>query len=363
MAQMADILAAYGEQYIKKYQDKLLPSHLQAIEAILQCRTEKLGGHLFYCHNCQKEHYSYHSCKNRNCPKCQNETSHEWLVKQKALLLPVTYFLVTFTIPEPLRKLTRSNQKILYNILFQTSAQALQTLAKDPKYLGGEIGMVGVLHTWTRQLHYHPHIHYVIPGCALLPNEDKFLFSKDKFLMPVKALSVIFRAKFRDALKEHPELFNAVDKQTWKKPWVVHSKNVGTGERALEYMARYLNRIAISNHNIIKLENGSVTFRYKDAETGEKRYQTIPVFEFLRRFLQHVLPKRFVKIRYYGWLSPANRKKLDQLRKLMLLPPPENVIEPPEEKTAMHEREMHCPQCGRLMIWKGVIPRKTRHPP
>ena len=363
MAEMADILAAYGKEYIKQYQDKLLPSHLQAIEAILQCRTQDLGGHLFFCNSCQKEHYSYHSCKNRNCPKCQNETSYEWLRKQKAMLLPVTYFLVTFTIPQPLRQLTRSNQKLLYNILFRTSAEALQTLAKDKKYLGGQIGMLGVLHTWTRQLHYHPHIHYVIPGCALLANEDKFVFSKDKFLMPVKALSVIFRAKFRDALREHPELFNTVEATTWKKCWVVHSKDVGSGERVLEYMARYLNRIAISNHNIIKLENGKVTFRYKDAQTGKKSYQTISALEFIRRFLQHALPKRFVKIRYYGWLSPANRDRLDQLRKQMMLPPSETVIEPPQEKVKMQEREMYCPQCQALMIWKSIIPPKTRHPP
>ena len=214
----------------------MLPNHLKAMQAIEACRTEALGGHVYFCEKCGENHYSYHSCKNRHCPKCQNDNANEWLQKQTELLLPVTHFMNTFTLPDSLRQLARSNQKIIYNILFKASAAALQKLALDSRYVGGEIGMMGVLHTWTRDIGYHPHIHYIIPAGGLSPDGTQWLSARGNFLMPVKALSIIFRAKFRDELKK-TKLFGAVSAQTWTKAWVVHSKSVGSGVHAFKYLA------------------------------------------------------------------------------------------------------------------------------
>jgi hypothetical protein len=222
MVEVADIFRLHGPDYRAKFADRMLPSHRRAMEDICRCRTEALGGQVYYCANCQDHRYSYHSCKNRHCPKCQNDQANEWLVKQQNLLLPVTHFLVTFTLPEELRSLARANQKIVYHILFRASSEALQQLALDPRFIGGRIGMVGVLHTWTRDLMYHPHVHYIVTGGGLT-EDGKWNSSRPDFLLPVKALSPIFRAKFRDQLKK-TELFNQVDERIWAKAWVVHSE-------------------------------------------------------------------------------------------------------------------------------------------
>jgi len=179
----------------------MLPSHKKAMQDIEQCRTERLGGQLYYCHQCQEQRFSYHSCKNRHCPKCQNEQANDWLEKQQSLLLPVTHFLVTFTLPEELRAIARSHQKTIYHLLFRASSQALLQLAQDPRFVGGRLGMVGVLHTWTRQLLYHPHVHYIVTGGGLT-DDGRWRSARPDFLLPVKALSRIFRVKFRDAMKK-----------------------------------------------------------------------------------------------------------------------------------------------------------------
>lgn len=316
MVELADIFRIHGPQYQAKFKDQMLPSHLKVMQDIEMCRTESLGGQVYFCKECQDHHYSYHSCKNRHCPKCQNDNAQEWLERQYELLLPITHFMNTFTLPDSLRQLARSNQKAIYNILFKTSAAALQTLALDPKYVGGKIGMFGVLHTWTRGLMYHPHVHYVIPNGGLCADGTQWLSARKNFLMPVKALSIIFRAKFRDELKK-TKLFNAVPTETWKKGWVVHSKPVGSGTHAFKYLAPYIFRVAISNRRILKLENGMVTFQYKESDTGKLKTPTIPAEEFIRRFLQHVLPDRFIKVRYYGIWSPNNRHLLNKAKTLL----------------------------------------------
>ena len=201
MVELAEIFRRYGPAYRAKFQDRMLPSHLAAMQAIEQCRTEALGGHLYQCHDCGELEYRYHSCKNRHCPKCQNAATTRWLEQQRTLLLPVPYFLVTFTLPEELRPVARSHQHRLYNLLFQTSAAALQTLTLDSHYLGGQIGMVGVLHTWTRDMAYHPHVHYLVPGGALSPEGTRWLSPRaTAWLVPVRALSRLFRGKFKAAL-------------------------------------------------------------------------------------------------------------------------------------------------------------------
>ncbi|HXG95187.1 MAG TPA: transposase zinc-binding domain-containing protein, partial [Blastocatellia bacterium] len=202
-----------------KFGERMLPSHLRAMRDIESCRTAALGGAVYYCEACDETRYSYHSCKNRHCPKCQSNQADQWLEKQKQLLLPVVYFLVTFTLPEELRQLARSNQKVVYNILFRASSEALQKLAAAPRFVGGQIGMVGVLHTWTRALVYHPHVHYIVTGEGL-SESGRWVSSGEEFLVPVKALSILFRAKVRDQLKK-AGLLDEVDERVWNKGWVV----------------------------------------------------------------------------------------------------------------------------------------------
>jgi len=271
--------------------------------------------------------------------------------------------MVTFTLPEQLRQLARSHQKIIYNILFRTSAAALMKLALDPRFIGGKIGMLGVLQSWRRDLHFHPHIHYIVPGGGLSA-DGRWLPSRDNFLVPVEALSVIFRAKFRDELKK-TELFGEISADVWKKGWVVHCEAVGDGEDALEYVADYVHRIAISNHRILTDQEGMVTFKYKDSDTKEWKIPTIPAEEFIRRFLQHVLPDHFVKVRYYGLLSPKNRKQFQKAKQLLGVEPkdglePEQKSEKDDQKPG--EKTIPCPKCGTPMKRIRKIPRQRKPP-
>ena len=357
MLELADIFCRYGQKYRAKYEKRMLPSHLQAMWDIEHCRTEDLGGKVYFCDNCEDYHYSYHSCKNRHCPKCQNDDAQQWLEKQKELLLPTGYFLVTFTLPDELRKVARSNQKTTYGMLFRTSAEALKKLALDPGVIGGEIGMVGVLQTWTRDLSYHLHIHYIVPGGGLSPEGNRWLPSNKKFLVPVEALSIIFRAKFRDELKK-TDLFDKVSSRVWKKDWVVHSEGVGSGEEALKYIAPYVYRIALTNNRLVKLKDDKVTFRYKDSHTNEWKYKTLPALEFIHRFLQHVLPKGFMKIRYYGFLSPGNRNIFEKIK--CILGPPRLVD---KQKLPTKPDKLLCPKCGGELSLVERIKRHKRGPP
>jgi len=314
--ELAEVFRQPGPAYREKFRGRIPASHLKAMAAIEQCRTEALGGHLYTCEQCQETRYSYHSCKNRHCPKCQNDAGQQWLARQQALLLPVPYFMVTFTLPEGLRAVTRSNQRLIYDLLFQTSAAALQELAQDPRFLGGQIGLVGVLQTWTRDLLYHPHLHYLAPGGGLSADGQTWQRARNAFFVHGKPLSRLFRGKFQAALKQ-TELFDQVAPQVWRQEWVVHGQAVGTGEAALKYLATYIFRVALSNNRILKLQAGQVTFRYRDSATRHWKTRTLPAEEFIRRFLQHVLPKGFQKVRYYGLFSPGQRHRLAQARNLL----------------------------------------------
>ena len=316
--EVADILRLHGPQYREKFGARMLPSHRRAMQDIEQCRTAALGGQLYYCDNCKQQRYSYHSCKNRHCPKCGNQQANEWLDQQQNLLLPIPYFMVTFTLPQELRAVARANQKTIYNLLFRASSQALLKLAHDPRFVGGRVGLVGVLQTWTRDLRYHPHIHYIVTGGGLT-DLDRWRPSRPDFLVPEKPLAIIFRAKLRDELKK-AGLFAAVDRRVWKKRWVVDCQPVGSGAAACKYLAPYIFRLALSNRRILKLENGRVTFKYKDSASQQIKTANVTAEEFIRRFLQHLLPPRFIKVRYYGLLSPCNRHLL--LKAGQLLPSP-----------------------------------------
>jgi predicted RNA-binding Zn-ribbon protein involved in translation (DUF1610 family) len=367
MPELADIFRRYGPEYRAKFGGKMLPSHLRAMEDIENCRTEFMGGHVYRCEDCGELHYSYHSCQNRHCPKCMNDRAELWLEKQKELLLPTHYFLVTFTLPEELRGIARSNQKTVYDILFRTSAAALKELAADPRFVGGQIGMMGILHTWARDSSYHVHTHYIVPGGGLSLDHTKWLPSAKDFLVRVEPLSNIFRAKFRDELKK-TSLFNDVSPDVWKKDWVVHSEAVGNGEHALKYLAPYVYRVAFCNSRILKVEDDKVTFQYQESGSKKWRQITLPAMEFIRRFLQHVLPKGFIKIRYYGFLSSTQRETFEKIRYLLAaiialtLNPLDNSAAnakaDPDESN-----ELRCPHCGGQLILYKIIRRYKRGPP
>jgi hypothetical protein len=309
--ELADIFRQFGATYRQKYADKLLPSHRQAIWAIEHCRTETLGGQVYGCAACQEFQYSYHSCRNRHCPKCQHEQTQAWLEIQKELLLPVPYFLLTFTLPAELRELAG----MIYALLFQSSAQAAQKLAQDPRYFGGQIGLVGVLHTWTRNLIYHPHVHYLAPEGGLSANGQTWLPAHNHFFLPVRALSKLFRAAFRGALQK-TSLYAQIPQEVWRKAWVVHCKPVGNGQAAFKYLAPYIHRVAISNRRLISMEQrgdmevSQVTFQYRASDTGQLKLCTLQVESFIHRFLQHVLPHGFVKVHYYGFFGASVRPRL-----------------------------------------------------
>lgn len=369
MVELADIFRHHGPAYRAKFADRLLPSHLAAMKAIEHCRTEARGGHLYQCTACGELEYSYHSCKNRHCPKCQNEAATRWLEQQRTLLLPVPYFLVTFTLPEELRPVARSQQHCLYNLLFQTSAAALQALTLDPHYLGGQIGMVGVLHTWTRDMAYHPHVHYLVPGGALSPDGTQWLSPRsDAWLVSVRALSRLFRGKFKAALTT-ANLCALVPPQVWHTDWVTHCQPAGTGTEVLTYFAPYIYRIALTNNRLETLKDGHVTFRFKKRRGAGWKRLTLPAEAFVHRFLQHVLPRGFVKVRSYGVLSPSRRKMLPQIRTLLAAcpsnaPAAERVLPRDGHQTCpAPTQERRCRICGGPLLFLVRLSPHTREPP
>ncbi len=367
MLELADIIRRHGAEYLARYGDRLLPSHRRALADIEACRTPQLGGHVYLCKPCHFLKYEYHSCQNRHCPKCQNEQATRWLQRQRRWLLPTHYFLATFTLPAQLRPLARSHQKLFYNLMFQAAAASLQKLALDPRFVGGQIGLVGVLQTWTADLRYHPHVHFLIPGGGVTPRGRWRLTEKD-FFLPALALSPIFRAKFRDALKK-TSFFDSVPPEIWshKKKWVVDCQPAGSGQEVLKYFAPYIYRVAISNRRLVKLENSQVTFLCKDRKKKQTRPLTLPVLEFLSRFLQHVLPAGFVKVRYYGFLHPKNRKLFERILWALGGDPSPKLAQPvdssPWKETSSSSSLHCCPQCGRAMtLIETLLPQK-RGPP
>ena len=268
--ELAEIFRLCGPAYRQKYAGHIPTHHLQAMQAIETCRTEALGGQVYVCPDCQQVQYSYHSCRNRHCPKCQNENAQAWLEQQQAMLLPVPYFLLTFTLPAGLREFARRQPRLIYDLLFRMSAEATQKLAQAPRFVGGQVGMVGVLHTWGRNLAYHPHVHYLVPAGGLAADSKTWLAARQQFLLPVKALSRILRAKMRQALQKIDGI-GLIPLEVWRQNWVVHCKAVGCGQSALKYLAPYIFRVAISNRRILKLEDERVTFRYRATDTGQER--------------------------------------------------------------------------------------------
>ena len=355
MITIAHIFKQHGAQYLKSYQHKMPPSHQKTMRDIMICRSGLLGWHKYYCTHCRQTHFLNNSCRNRHCPQCQTDKTQNWINRQQEQLLPVEYFLFTFTIPEALRRLARSNQKIFYNILFRVSRESLQLLAGDKRFIGGETGMVGVLHTWSQTLEYHPHIHYIIPGMAFDTNKQTLRFARDGFLVHVKALSRLFRSRFKRAL-QNEHIYEKISNNVFDKEWIVHGKSVGSGGNAVKYLAQYVYRVAISNQRIISCQNGQVTFTYKDRNTECNKLMKLDAQEFIRRFLQHVLPKGFQKVRYYGFLHPKKRMFFNQIRLVLKA---KCII--PENKTLKWTKEILCPDCRKPMIF--INSKNTTRPP
>ena len=379
MLELAEIFREYGAAYRQKYGDRMLPSHRDALWDLEHCRTSVMGGDLYWCDHCQAYIYSYHSCGNRHCPKCGYDRADAWRDKQLERLLPVPYFLVTFTVPHTLNPVMRSNQKLLYNLLFTTSADTLQTLARNPEWVGGKIGMVGALHTWDRSMGYHVHIHYLVPAGGIDPTTGEWKPAHPKFLVPASALRTVFRAKFRDVLHEdEPTLFVQIPPGTWTTTWVVHCKAVGDGRTALKYLAPYIYRVALSNRRLVKMEAGKVTFRYKPRNTPW-RTMTLDAMTFIQRFLQHVLPKGFQKVRYGGFLHPNAPKTLTALQVQLAdtNPMPSQIPAPktsgevsdgtdvPTEVSPLTETPICCPHCGGPLAYLSRLAphADTRGPP
>jgi hypothetical protein len=369
--ELANIFHQYGPAYRQKYAARLLPSHRQAMRAIERCRTEALGGQVFDCPNCGEVRYSYHSCRNRNCPKCQHQQTQEWLEVQRGLLLPVPYFFLTFTLPSELRQIARSNQKLFYNLLFRASAQATQKLARDPRFVGGQIGMLGVLHTWTRDLVYHPHVHYLAPGGGVDQDGVSWLPARKNFFLHVKALSKLFRAAFQRALRR-TALYTQVPSNTWRRKWVVHCKGVGNGQAALKYLAPYIHRVALSNRRLLSIdhrgcmESSQITFQYRPSDTGQLKTCTLSVEQFIQRFLQHVLPRGFVKVRYFGFFGATLRSRLVALQESLLQltePLTEQIDLPTTPQVASWQDHILCPKCGQQMRFqRKLCPLACRSP-
>jgi hypothetical protein len=368
MLELADIFRAAGPAYRHAYGERMPPSHRRAMHDISSCRTPALGGSLYACDACGTLQYRYHSCRNRHCPKCQEDRTQAWLERMRARLLPCDHYLLTFTLPQELRALARAHQKQVYSMLLRQAAAAVQTLADDPAWVGGTLGTLAVLHTWSRTLEYHPHAHLLVTAGGL--SEDGTAWIKPahpRFLMPGYALSQIFRKKMHDRLTR-AGLGLDLDPGVWQRAWTVHVHQIGRGQHAVRYLSRYVYRVALTNHSLERFANGHVTFRYTHARTHETRLLTLPVQRFIARFLQHVLPRGFTKVRSYGLLSPARRNDLERARLLLELHTAATHITPhaaatPVTPSASSPRTPCCPACQQPTLhFVQRLPR-SRAPP
>ena len=368
MLEVAAIIRLHGATYLARFADRILPSHRRALRDLEACRTPALGGHVHQCDHCGRQVYAYHSCRNRHCPKCHRHQTERWLTAQRGRLLPCTYYLLTFTLPDALRPLARSHQKTVYGLLMKSAAAALLTLARDPRYVGGRLGCLAVLHTWTRALVYHPHVHLLVTAGGLSAHGTAWVAPKHgSYLVPVRALSQIFRAKICAALNR-AHLLDQVSPDIWTTPWVVHCQPAGRGQKVLDYLGRYIFRVAPANSRLERIEDGQVTFRYRDNRTQHVRRVTLSGVEFLQRFLQHVLPRGYTKVRYYGIWSPTCRHQLEQARALLAVSPPAPTepapITPTPSSATADPSPLRCPQCRTgILIRVGVLaPQRLRAP-
>jgi len=368
--ELADILRAYTPAFLDAYGDTTSPEQRRVLRDLVRCRTAELGGHVEACDDCGHQRIAYNSCRNRHCPRCQAAARAAWLDERAAELLPTEYFHVVFTLPADLGPVALQNPRLVYGTLLQASAQSMLQLARDPQHLGADIGFVAVLHTWGQNLHLHPHVHCVVPGGGISPEGDRWLSCRPGFFLPVRPLGRLFRGKFlamlqrayeRGLLGFHgqqqrladPSAFRELMASCWQKEWVVYAKPpFGGPEQVLKYLARYTHRVAISNQRLVKVEAGQVFFRWKDyAQGNQQKVMALEAVEFIRRFLLHVVPSGFVRIRHYGLLG--NRVRAENLTRCRVLlrmgqGTAAGGTGPPQAKKdgVASGAESRCPVCG-----------------
>ncbi len=382
--EVADIFRSHGPAWRKQQAGHLSLGQLKVMSAIEQCRTAALGGHALHCDACNHQEISYNSCRNRHCPKCQARAAQKWLEARQADLLPVEYYHVVFTLPEPISAIAYANKAAIYRLLFEVAAETLMTIAADPKHLGAQIGVTLVLHSWGSALTHHPHVHGIVPGGGISRDGERWVACRRGFFLPVRVLSRLFRRRFTEELEklhhaqqlqffgEHKNLADAGAFSRWLAPlsaceWVVYAKRPFAGpEAVLAYLSRYTHRVAISNRRLVAMDEAGVTFRWKDYRVkGRTRHKmmTLDPAEFMRRFLLHVLPSGFHRIRHYGLLANAGRREnLARARRLLNIPPPEPVG---DDAIATVLPSFVCRCCGATMRVVEIIIRRQpiRAPP
>ena len=368
--EVADVIRCHGSEYRDSRPNGLTLAETRVMGDIVRCRTASLGGHVLHCGDCGHREISYNSCRNRHCPKCQTVRREEWTAKREKDLLPVHYFHVVFTIPKEVTAVAFQNKRTVYSILFRASSETLREVAATPKHLGARIGILSVLHTWGQNLQHHPHVHCVVPGGGIAPDGSTWVSCRDGFFLPVRVLSRLFRGKFlallrsayeKDELELHgqlaalqaPSSFRSWISTLYRKEWVVYSKRpFGGPEHVLRYLAKYTHRTAISNHRLTSLRDGRVSFLWKDYANGcRRRVMTLSATEFLRRFLMHVLPKGFVRIRHYGFLANRCRnEKLARCRELLGVEASDiDTVQRAQQEEACSGTKLVCPQCTGTM--------------
>jgi hypothetical protein len=365
--EVADIVRCAGRSFVERNRNWINGQHEKVLSAITRCRTAALGGHRDQCSSCGHTAISYNSCRNRHCPKCQGNARLRWLQARERELLPASYVHVVFTLPRELAPLALQNKQLIYNLLFHTSAATLLEIARDPRHLGAEIGFFSVLHTWDQRLQHHPHVHCVLAAGGLAPDHSRWISSRRSFFLPIKVLSRVFRGKFVAALKAAfrdgriefhgqlaalaaPRAFASWRRSLFRQDWVVYSKPpFGGPEHVLRYLGAYTHRVAISNGRLIALADGKVTFRWRDsAHNNRKRIMSLSVDEFLRRFLLHLLPPGFMRIRNFGFLANRRRAQLLPLC-FRLLRSHQTSTPPASSSTASVHLHWNCPVCGGTM--------------
>jgi hypothetical protein len=386
--EVADIFRECGVQYRKIHGASMSLEQHRAMRAIEVCRTAYLGGHIDECDCCGRERHSYNSCRNRNCPKCQSLAKAEWLEARMAELLPTSYYHVVFTVPEEVASVIFQNKKVLYTILFRAASETLRTIAADPKHLGAQIGFLAVLHSWTQTLLFHPHLHCVVPGGGFSSDHSQWISCREGFFLPVRVLSRLFREKFLCYLKQafeqgklqffadlqslaDPKAFRSFLHRNRESEWVVYAKPpFGGPAQVLDYLGRYTHRVAISNNRLVAFKDNKVTFQWKDRKKHDRtRTMTLDADEFIRRFLMHILPKGFVRIRYFGFLANRHRRnRLSLCRQLLNAPPPEIdplLVDWKTRYQALTRTSLDiCPFChqGRMHLLQILPPPWKRRP-
>lgn len=354
MSVLADWLAQHAPARLAASRP-LTPAQRRALVAITRCRTPELGGHVYRCTSCNETDFAYHSCHHRACPRCGGGRTAAWTQRQTDRLLPVPYFLVTFTVPEALRPLGAAAPELFYDLLFTQAAVALQAIAALPRHLGAELGFVGVLHTWGRQLQQHPHVHFIVPGGGLRADHQKWRrCRRPDWFLPGDALAAAFRTGMEAALRAATPAWHAAQPESlWRDGWWVHLQPAGSGAAVVRYLARYVQRTAISDERIIAANDTSVTFRYTDTATHQTRSCTLEADEFLRRYLQHVLPAGLHRVRYFGWMHPAAKRRRALVETLLAV-----VIVVHDKLDASPPWHLRCPHCETFtLVCIGTLAR------